>query len=366
MGTGVEAERLFYSMGEKRKNIICVMDNYKRGNFHGFRICSINEAKKHFRKALILISSLKYYKEMKKQLLTMGLEEFVDFVKGGCVGKQIVYINANCYAQAYGRLLSSNYEFNERFYVYYDIPLCDQEPDVETIIHNCDVCLTQDVRNNSKYGKKVSLEWHKKNIRQGCRLFVVPNLVGFGKVIFPQCIDNDEKNSCAYDALPYGVFPFADAYVDAQVRLGNDKRQIINTIINGEPLSSYEILNGYKRTFEEFRKREESWDIKIIDYIEHNIKTSKVMLDLRHPSSDVLKRIVSDILLKLDCKNNDISIDYDMNQYEIPIYPQVARTLGLRFEDKVRSSLLLSEESRIDISTYIQQYLYWCFERNRL
>ena len=134
-------------------------------------------------------------------------------------------------------------------------------------------------------------------------------MVGFGRAIFPQCVDNDEKNECEYDALPYGVFPFADAFVDGQVKIGKDVNAIIDTIVSGEPLNVQEIKSEYGRIFEEFKKREECWDIRIMDYVEKNIKTSKVMLDLRHPSSDVLKRIASEILLKLGCEDVEVPID---------------------------------------------------------
>lgn len=366
MGAGVEAEKIYYSLHKCRNKVAFCLDNHKSGMFHGLHIRKPEDALEDLQRCVVLISSNKYYHEMGEQLRNLGLVEFKDYIKGRAYGKRIVYINANCYAQAYGKLLSSNSEFNEKYYVYYDTPLCDQESNIKSIVENCDICLSQDVRENNKYGETVSLEWHKKNIRKGCRLIVVPNLVGFGRAIFPQCVDNDEKNECEYDALPYGVFPFADAFVDGQVKIGKDVNAIIDTIVSGEPLNVQEIKSEYGRIFEEFKKREECWDIRIMDYVEKNIKTSKVMLDLRHPSSDVLKRIASEILLKLGCEDVEVPIDYTMDQYEIPVYPQVKRILGLKWDKRIKSSLLSLEDSLADINTYVRQYIYWCFERNQL
>ena len=59
-------------------------------------------------------------------------------------------------------------------------------------------------------------------------------------------------------------------------------------------------------------------------------------------------------------------IDDTDDQYEIPVYPQVKRILGLKWDKRIKSSLLSLEDSLADINTYVQQYIYWCFERNQL
>ena len=72
MGAGVDAERLYYSLGKYRNRVICLIDNYKKGKFHSLNIYSLEDIRELLSDSMILISSSKHYYDMKEQLVVSG------------------------------------------------------------------------------------------------------------------------------------------------------------------------------------------------------------------------------------------------------------------------------------------------------
>lgn len=363
MGAGEDAERLYYYLQEKRNNVSFFIDSYKEGFFHGIPIKKVDEVSAELRKYCVLISSRKYYDEMREKLTHIGLLEFDDFIKGGCFERKAVYINGNCYAEVYGELLQSVEEFRNRFFVYYDTPLCDRKDYADEILAKCDVCLSQDVRIDNKYGEKNSLDWHRSHVNKSSKFIVVPNLVGLGKAFYQQSADNSEKNNCNYSTLPYGMFPFSDYIVDDMVQKGKNSNEIISFIKGNSVFRQRSVLKNFNEIINQFIEREKKWDVKIMDYIMECYKNDKVMYDLRHPCGNIYKEIVNRILKELNIVE-EVKLNIEVDKFEIPIYPFVAKCLNLQWEKDIRSTPLAMSRGRVEIDDYVREYIYWCYERN--
>lgn len=362
MGAGVDAERLYYYLGDAKEKVSFLVDSNREGYFHDIPIKPWDAVKAELKNYYVLISSRKYYSEMREQLIGVGLREFVDFIKGACYGKKTVYINGNCYAEVYGKLLQSVEKFRDKYFVYYDTPLCDQEEYAEDILRECSVCLSQDVRDDNKYGVKTSLTWHKNNINKSAELIVVPNLVGLGKAFFPQSSDNGEKNNCEYPMLPYGMFPYSDDIIDKMILQGKDFNEILNTIKSNNVFSHNNIYTTFQRVTGRFIEREKNWDIKIMDYVMSHYKKEKIMYDLRHPNGNVFKEITNRILRRLNI-DDEVKINIEVNDFEIPVYPCVAELLELQWHLDMHPTPLEMHGGRSSLDNYIKEYIYWCYER---
>ena len=88
----------------------------------------------------------------------------------------------------------------------------------------------------------------------------------------------------------------------------------------------------------------------------------QLFYDPGHPTNFILKKIAEDVLSYLDIPNKEISCEDTLDMHEIPVYPIVRKTLGLKWEKRFirESSTAKSLNERMSFEDYIEQYLWWC------
>ena len=71
----------------------------------------------------------------------------------------------------------------------------------ESAMHHCDLLISQDIQADNVYGYSLSLEYIRKQVPEACKVVVLPNLVGFGKMllftdlaVYPWIWRNTSKN----------------------------------------------------------------------------------------------------------------------------------------------------------------------------
>ena len=173
----------------------------------------------------ILVSAETFYRELKEQLESYGLEEFEDFVIGGAYGKKLAVINANCYGRFIKAFLYSSEEFRGRYY-FYPAREVWVEPEKccdEAAIRRCDLLLTQDVSEDNPFGICYSEKYVRELTKEKCICMTIPNLVGMGKMIYPQSERNGKAVKFVFDDL--NVLKLAEA--------GMDEEAIIEIVMNG-------------------------------------------------------------------------------------------------------------------------------------
>ena len=368
LGCGMEGSALYYRMRMAKVFPDFFVDNYRTELFWGHHVNTLSDILSQDETPFYYISSEKYYPELKKQLLAHGLREFYDFCKGAAFNKKLVYINANCYAFMLQEGLNSVAEFNEKYYIYYATPFY-LEPDEfsnDEYLKNCDVYIHQDVRRENPIGEKFSDEYTRKRISNKCKEIVVPNLVGMGKLYFQQAYYmEDDKNKEA--GSMFGVFPQGDKALDELYKEIGDVTETIEKWNSTSFFTPEEILNTANEVIKKYKKREENWDVRIVDYIEENYKTRRMFYDLYHPSNEVYEVIVRGILSELGIEDRGIAFDKSQNEYELPIYPEVAETLGLTFWEKeatIRRGSVFKFINNMDSKEWAREYLCWCYVRH--
>ena len=94
------------------------------------------------------------------------------------------------------------------------------------------------------------------------------------------------------------------------------------------------ILNNLEITLNELRRREQTLDINISNFIKQNYQKQKLFHTINHPNIAVLNHIAKTILKILDLPTN-LSDKQDFTEAldftDFPIYPAVANALNLQF-----------------------------------
>lgn len=294
----------------------------------------------------------------------MGLKEFDDFIKGGAFNKNIVVINANCYGPIYKEFLNSSVDFANKYFIYDAIPFYEIKRRNEEFLKNCDLCLTQnigDTERNHYFSKPYICE----RLKPDTQVITIPNLVGFGKIFYPQ-YDGINEMSCE-EGMGYGFFKYKDRMVDDLVKSKKYKSENIDSFKRKKHFD-YQFLD---RTFHDivdmFKEREKMWDIKIIDDILELYKERQTFYDPQHPVNEILEIISMRILKLLDIESSKICANYHLGWDEMPIYPEVARYHKLKWWEpdmEIRKKSNLKFCKKMSFKDYVNEYVSWCYKRN--
>ncbi len=86
--------------------------------------------------------------------------------------------------------------------------------------------------------------------------------------------------------------------------------------------------------------------------------------DVNHPSNEIVKYIVEQILETLNITDKNLVLDYllKLDYHEVPVYGYVMRTFGMEWSNdyilrKYSKSTLTNRQ--IDLYEYVEQYIKW-------
>ena len=137
----------------------------------------------------------------------------------------------------------------------------------------------------------------------------------------------------------------------------------IHEIISGSLYSEKEIKENFDNIFEEFDSKERKWDIRIVDYIKKNYKEKKLFYDINHPTNEVMEKIAMGICKLLNIPIEKLFCTMNLGAYEMPIYPEVRLTLGLKYgkaNEEIRKESSLKLIEHMDLREYLLEYAFWC------
>lgn len=365
-GTGLEAEELYYHIRNKDIHVLYFLDNNAEpGKLHGCEVKKPNRENTH--DCFIVVATNRWYGQIAEQLRSYGRREIKDFVLYKAWNKQIVLMHGNCYMGVLGHFMRTSEEFNSKYYIY-PAPLVHEntkgyiEPELLT---NSDVLIYQDIRNNNKFGEKLSAEYTVTAFHGGGgvnrKAICVPNFVGLGKGFFPQDIDNNYNRDTK---IPLGMFPNGDANIERLWMAGEDTDQIAE-YISGDVYSRQYIIDNFNRYMEKIIEREKNWDVKITDYLLRTYRKEQVFYEKDHPCNNVLKEICRGVfdILGLDKETVKDFDEVNLSGRQMPIYKCVEKALGLEYSStSIRRKIGKFCSGDMDLTEYVKEYCYYCFE----
>lgn len=370
-GAGWEAERFYYRFDD-RNQIEFVIDANKKGTFHGLKIYRFEDIPCDLKNYKIIIATeIAPYFSIRKLLKANEYHNYTwSKVIGGSDGRKIVLVNANCYGRAYKEYLLSNQWFNERYRII-DIPAIHEyvkydDKDIPgELLEACDVYIHQDVRAENQFSYFLSDEYILPRLKRECISVTVPNLVGFGRFLFPTVQGGFKKIDIA--GSPWQLFA-EDAFIDSFYQKYPDINELIEHITTDSPLSDEEVIKIFKECMLKLKKREEKWDIKISDFIMENYKDEKLFSDINHPTPYLMKEICERLGRYLGLEGKVGNIKEDLGAVEGFVWPFVKNALGLRWSQRHvrRNNVSLSwtklAGESLDIREYIREYVWLEYE----
>lgn len=323
-GAGKMAEKFVYQHFDE-VNIHCLWDNQKTGKFLDYQI----EKPRYCNDCFIIVTSASYL-EIRRQLICMGYNEFLDFMPASIFKKKIVVAYGNCHMNAIKLYLECQKGFSLE-YGFYPFPMIQElkatNMEYKEILRNCDLIFHQSIQKDNVYGECYSSEKILQNVKKTCRVISVPNLYGLPKYLFPQLEIHRRWQQGSF--CPF----FIDKNVVTWLKNGTSEEMIKKYILDGGVYAKDEILTMWDDFKLKIIKREEDWDIKISDYIFENYKKERMFCDINHITSRTARKIALRILKYLGFKG-EIFLELPMmDDMETIIYKDVREALCLDFED---------------------------------
>lgn len=370
-GTGLDGVKCAYYLHNQRISIKCFLNNNSKIEaFMGYPVYEPNNIKVSDKDYVIIaVGAISTYLMLAEQLSKMGMEEFKDFIYYKWIGKKIVLLHGNCHMVVIGSYLESSNKFSRKYAIYPNPCICDNKDGYikDQVFENCDVWIHEDIRKDIEYGYYLSDE-HMPNcfLEKGKspKEIIVPHLFGLGKAFFPQSDCNNSNEEINNGRDRNGMFPHADTVIDKCVGEGKKVEDIIKYCKSDAALNGDYIRKNFTEYMERIRKREESWSIKMYDFILDNYQKEKLFYDERHPTNIIMKKIVVDILQVLAIREDYIDTDIEMDTHENPVYPCVRHELNLDWKDgEIRKSRAAKKMiGRMDFEEYIREYLLWSYK----
>lgn len=331
-GIGHEGMETFFQC--ERRGIIFdyIIDRNQEGQFRNVPIIhSIDELPS--RNYFIVIGTIyTTYVEISKELKNKGLREFVDYVWGKSLFKQIVGINANCHGEAVVKFFSNSLEFDS-MYCIYPIPqihLNDEGRINSDLLKLLDVYIHQDIRAHNSYGYKLSDEYVLPLLSEDCKSICIPNMVGLGSLVH-------QWQRGQVPIPEKGVrFFYRDAFCDWIYEHSDKKRlQSVLMAMSDFPLNEAEIKANYNNIWNKIVQREKNWDIKVCSFIQENIQQYPMFNDMDHPSSFLLNYICKELGHMLGIHDLDDRVfDLEIGAQSF-VWPMMYKCFSLANLDKV-------------------------------
>lgn len=316
-------------------NAFAIFDNSKTG-----MLCNIPIKRPYYDSDLFIIVTVEdylIYKSIKRQLENMGYTEFENFIPFQIYNKKMAIAYGNCHMHAIKDYLEENKDFGET-YGFYPLPAIQNITNIKQYrraFEKTDLLFHQSIRESNKYGYDFSSKNVIQLAKEKCKIVAIPNLYGLPKCFFPQMSDEIE-----FDNLLGGLnlFTRVESNIYRWVKDGKTKDEVMQRLMYDEIYSDEYIQLLWDEFKMKLLYREQEWDIKISDYIFENYKSVKLFNDTWHISTYLAREIAIRILKKFNYNSNINYVNPVLDDYEVFIYNDVKRALGITFkEDEIRS-----------------------------
>lgn len=375
-GTGKDSVKATYRLSEAGISVFKYVCGVNRANCESFMNRPLESADDSiYGKEYFYVVAVRevFWKEVKDWLINTGHSEFEDFVFWKTIDshRKMVMLHGNCHFDIIQLFLESSSIFNARYWIYPYERVCFLRENryYDRLIQYTDVWIYQHIKPDNSICYEISDEYTLPLLRQDALKLSVPNYYHLGKILFPQTVQGNQLNPPIREGKDKnGFFPRSDSVIDGWMNNHPEEfkiKDLLEYCYSDEALPEDVILENYNFMAEKIKVREENCDIKVSDFIIGNFMDKQMFYDLGHPTNVVLKQISRGILRKLGISDDeDIVCADSLCYHEDPVYPQVRKALGLKWERKYIRDNDKSKKinENMDFSEYVREYLMWCYE----
>lgn len=400
-GTGLFA-RKFYQIEHKNYEVRCFYDNNREKWGQMLYGIPVKKWNGHDTPKIIIASS--YWQEILEQLSEQGLRVFYDVIPfqflhcksidyhvlknipGGMNSayslcklkgtRKVAVIYGNCQTLKLREILLLNPSFADKYFFVTIPAICDYNAGKKArelwntlLSHDefwkqIDLFLYQKVNETNRFCCELATDHIVKKLSSDCQVVSIINIFFDG--YFVQRIKNNYN--IMQEIHQSGLFPSGDIFVNELLEKGFSEEDILEQIRDENFIASEIIEQASDESLSELKEREEDADIKISDYIELNYRKKQLFYSPNHPINTVLIEYARRIIRYLGLKDDEIREDIvymkagSLKGQDIPVYPSVIKTLGLKEYDRLYYiNLYLEPELLVEFEEYIKKYLSCCF-----
>ena len=268
--------------------------------------------------------------------------------------KTVILHGYFCFVRDLCIILGSSGEFREKYCLFaalYDesrkYPYCRA---LDHLVSKADVYIYNRESKNYYYAKS--------ELPESCIAISMP-CINFG-AFHPQIIRKGSSYDNPLYIEPKGpnrVYRFGDKYINEMLLQGKTSQSIFEAVSNDDYLKRKDIEELFRREQRIMGALERTCDIKISGFVNENYKTHKLFPVCDHWTMLVAKEFAGQILDLLEVSRDSINIDEPPKRYtEVPIYPSVARALGIEWvNDTTVYRMRTGEEYR---NFTFEEYVY--------
>lgn len=188
----------------------------------------------------------------------------------------------------------------------------------------------------------------KEELPENCKIVTVTTAIL--RLYWPQMKINLKNNRNEYFILNregkgHGPFECADVNINRMIREGKDVEEIVALLTSEDFYTKEEMDKHIKMIFRTAEYQESECDVRISSYVRENYQKKMIYRDMTHMQTELVwemvRRIVeflgmdtTEIMEMKEDENNPANQMYKNHCTEIPVYPSVAKHLGLEWCDK--------------------------------
>lgn len=275
--------------------------------------------------------------------------------------RKIVMCYGECHMHYYKEYLSRNESFSSE-YIIVNIPDVQEmkrgekysKLSYDNLWCYADVLLCNDIQD------AIANEWGVNSISKlqellsgKCKVIIITSATFKG--YFPQAIRVKDANITYYCG-------WGNKFFNKMFKNGYSLDKIIRKLEDEDMLSEKMVLDFIKSSIKNLEYSEENCNVKIADYISLNYSRKVLYYSPTHAIDDVMRKIAERILMVFGIQVGDyhpiINFRYDRN--ETPIYPSVAKAIGLPldvyFKRKLTPGHYYNDREKITNDEYHKMY----------
>lgn len=380
-GYGDEAKKFYNEYKEVLKIKGCVTDDRRHPDFlddeQKIPIIEWNNYAGDKNEYIVICSLKLAYIE--NQIMASGLQIFEEYVAFQIVkvilsDKKIAIMVGNCQMSMMYDFLKESKSFAEQYELYrLRSHYWESRWALKIISFLRGLC---DLYICIKHEDEDEKFFRKEELPENCKIVTVTTAIL--RLYWPQLKVNLRNAQNEYyiankEKMWHSPFEYADSNINRMIAEGKTIEEIVSLLTSENFYSKEEVNKHIEMTFRMAEYQEDECDIKIASYIKENYQKEMLYRDMTHMQTDLVWEMVKRIVehLGMDTTEieemrkdteNPVNRMYSNHCTEIPVYPSVAKHLGLEWCNKDTLFIVTNYNGvkKITFEEYIRAYYSVC------
>ena len=298
----------------------------------------------------------------------MSFERIVARMEGYQCPKELVVAYGNCqmhdYFDCLNRTTSFVAKYESAYFKYSEYPRWQEDyMDLQLILANIFLY----TRESFDARFRNPIDFIKANNPE-CRIIEIPCYSFRG--YFPQTSPHVQEKS-RFDIVQeiFNSFHREDCFINKEILQGKSTKEIQSDVLSGKTFQPEEIQRLLDLSLKQLSMMDRVSAIKVSDYVRANYAQKRLFKDPVHMEDDLVWYLTMQILDLLSCDKPSEPAGRTVHYFtELPIYPEVAKQLGLEWWHPELKYDLRMAEGMLKISTaeYIRRYIQFSANVNEI